>query len=201
MKLKDLVDLASYGCLDGAMLRRLWRVRKQPNLERYGDTLALFILRELMTTYTPGSESLVQVTHGVLALRPAILELLKVASGLARVSEYLSVPEELAPRDPAYLRLLMRKPICGPLRKVYYRPCPRKHKCKGHVVILEWESSSDAQDTYLESRKAPGLLTGKEAMPADRKLGCLRCNTGVPWDHGKGWQFHIPRVAPRLPRI
>ncbi len=83
MKLNDLVFRAAVAYPEAAVLECWDADREQPQRDNGGDTLALFVARELFGTYDPAADEATQIATAVSAMQTAVDELQAVAHALS----------------------------------------------------------------------------------------------------------------------
>ena len=92
MKLNDLIDHANRYYPDD-MVQQNWNyVESRPKTGRAaGDTLALFIVRELADTFNPEASDEDQLHEAARVIQTATDELCRVAEGLKKLSEKMAI--------------------------------------------------------------------------------------------------------------
>ncbi|MDZ4263793.1 MAG: hypothetical protein U1B30_15860 [Pseudomonadota bacterium] len=86
MTLVELLNIANQGYPDMTLEQLYNHETGEPvdNADEIGDTLALFILRELRDTFNPDASEDVQVGEAIRVVEMAIDDLMAVASALER---------------------------------------------------------------------------------------------------------------------
>jgi len=87
MTLNEIMEIASNAYDADGVIMACWdpvhqRARKKP-LHGFGDTLALFICREIAETHDPDAHSTDQLTEAMRVMQRAADELARVAAALA----------------------------------------------------------------------------------------------------------------------
>jgi len=83
MKLNDLIFRAAVAYPEAAVLDCWNSDREQPRRDNGGDTLALFVARELYGTFDPQADEATQIATAVNAMQTAADELQAIAHALS----------------------------------------------------------------------------------------------------------------------
>ena len=98
MMLNEIMEIASHAYDADGVIMACWdpvhqRARKKP-LHGFGDTLALFVCREIAETYDPDASSTEQLTEAVRVMRRASDELARLAAALEAVGRKVPRPHD-----------------------------------------------------------------------------------------------------------